>query len=38
MAYVELKSLVFKGEKFDKDLTDNSDNLKSTDELNKTKD
>ena len=33
-----VKVWIFKGEKFDKDLTDNSDNLKSTDELNKTKD
>ena len=33
-----VKVCIFKGEKFDKDLTDNSDNLKSTDELNKTKD
>ena len=33
-----VKVWIFKGEKFDKDLTDNSENLKSTDELNKTKD
>ena len=33
-----VKVWIFKGEKFDKDLTDNPDNLKSTDELNKTKD
>ena len=33
-----VKVWIFKGEKFDKDLTENSDNLKSTDELNKTKD
>ena len=33
-----VKVWIFKGEKFDKDLTDNSDNLKSTDELNKKKD
>ena len=33
-----VKVWIFKGEKFDKNLTDNSDNLKSTDELNKTKD
>ena len=33
-----VKVWIFKGEKFDKDLTDNPDNLKSTDELNKKKD
>ena len=33
-----VKVWIFKGEKIDKDLTDNPDNLKSTDELNKTKD
>ena len=33
MGFVELKFGFFKGEKFDKNLTDNSENVKSSDEL-----
>ena len=32
-----VKVWIFKGEKFDKNLSDNSDNVKSTDETNKIK-